>query len=194
MTLQEFTQNAGAYFSGAITVLCFNVIAWLMRRKQVVQLVRGPSTPYFDPPGSSKRDLEVLYRGRPVSALYLTSFQIRNLGKDSIEGIDLRLDLEFGSQAAVLEIRHEDRQQRSRICEGIIDEGSAVTFKIPFLNGYSDHKDEIVLLVMSESPILTVRVTGAGKGWSSKLTAKSNLEYSAIPIRALEIALALSKR
>ncbi len=130
-------------------------------KKVVVAKVKETSLVEIDE--EVRDDIQVTYKGRLTSSLYLSTFSISNKGKEVIDDIKVSIQL---PNANVVEAIIEDSIS-GRQCQVSNEEnGNCLTVSIPYLNPENIYKDKLTIKTFAFRSIHVASIQGGGRGWT----------------------------
>ncbi len=130
-------------------------------RQKIIRVVNTAITPY-KLPQNAPEDLKIEFKGKPLSAIYENTFVLSNQSFETIASpkVIIRLDTNGG----ILHTKIEDKIS-TRTSKSYVMGKNQIVVKIDYLNSFPVLKDKIKVIVLSESPIQQISVTGGGEGW-----------------------------
>lgn|GEM_PF-4104162 len=176
MNVEPILNWLGSSASGwivAVAAIITLVITWLRGRERPSRVIVEQTldtTLLSTPKDLDLTDVEpitLFYGDNRIDMLWMTELQARNLGRDAISKVHLRVQVDNETRLLGADLANlpPGTQWDSDTYYQI--QGNTLGVALAYLNPFHEHKQETTIKVLCDRKPETLSVEGGGKGWST---------------------------
>jgi len=186
-------------FASALVLIGLYWVVFIRKRPSRVLVEQTLETTLVSTPKdldlTDAEPITLLYGENPVDMLWMTELRVRNLGRDVISRVHLRVQVDNETRLLGADLANlpPGTQWDSDTYYQI--HGNTLGIALSYLNPFHEHKQETTIKVLcNRKPQIPLTIKGGGKGWSVAFvssTMKENVQRKASIIFLLSTAMAL---